>query len=280
MGRQPTVRSRRRQSQQHASQPIRPSDQRGLATKRYSSLRKPVSPLSGILWLQRHTLLIWLVALSLLMGAATAAIMTILDPNASSEQAVPTVASPIPVPSKRIALEELSPAPSKIAETTPTHTYKRPDHNRSHRLRATTPASPQSAVGAIALSCAAGCFLLSQWFKPSAPKRHILFETQSQPSKQVRSTQDQLLDQTKSTKLASELPAPIELSPPPQPPVTVHLPISFNIATVAQPATASSAPTPEITVLPDEQTHPLDWDEPSLADSLDLRQHRPLSYWL
>jgi uncharacterized membrane protein YdfJ with MMPL/SSD domain len=41
-------------------------------------------------------------------------------------------------------------------------------------------------------------------------------------------------------------------------------------------ATADSA----VTVVPTEQNHPLDWDEPSLADSLDLRQRRPLSHWL
>jgi hypothetical protein len=36
----------------------------------------------------------------------------------------------------------------------------------------------------------------------------------------------------------------------------------------------------EAEVIPVEQTHPLDWDEPSLADSLDLRQRRSLSDWL
>jgi uncharacterized membrane protein YdfJ with MMPL/SSD domain len=41
-------------------------------------------------------------------------------------------------------------------------------------------------------------------------------------------------------------------------------------------ATSDSA----VTVVPAEQNHPLDWDEPSLADSLDLRQRRPLSHWL
>jgi uncharacterized membrane protein YdfJ with MMPL/SSD domain len=41
-------------------------------------------------------------------------------------------------------------------------------------------------------------------------------------------------------------------------------------------ATSDSA----VTVVPTEQNHPLDWDEPSLADSLDLRQRRPLSHWL
>ncbi|HEY9657979.1 MAG TPA: hypothetical protein V6C65_05905, partial [Allocoleopsis sp.] len=34
------------------------------------------------------------------------------------------------------------------------------------------------------------------------------------------------------------------------------------------------------TLVSEEESHPLDWDEPSLADNLDLRQQRPLSHWL
>lgn len=35
-----------------------------------------------------------------------------------------------------------------------------------------------------------------------------------------------------------------------------------------------------VSVVPSKLDHPLDWDEPSLADNLDLRQKRPLSHWL
>jgi hypothetical protein len=33
-------------------------------------------------------------------------------------------------------------------------------------------------------------------------------------------------------------------------------------------------------VVADNEAHPLDWNEPSLADHLDIRQKRPLSRWL
>ena len=41
-----------------------------------------------------------------------------------------------------------------------------------------------------------------------------------------------------------------------------------------------SAGTVEASLVPPEINQPLDWDEPSLADSLDLRQRSPLSRWL
>jgi hypothetical protein len=43
---------------------------------------------------------------------------------------------------------------------------------------------------------------------------------------------------------------------------------------------ASTAGTVEASLVPPEINQPLDWEEPSLADSLDLRQRRPLSHWL
>jgi apolipoprotein N-acyltransferase len=41
-----------------------------------------------------------------------------------------------------------------------------------------------------------------------------------------------------------------------------------------------AAGTVEASLVPPEISQPLDWDEPSLADSLDLRQRSPLSRWL
>jgi hypothetical protein len=37
---------------------------------------------------------------------------------------------------------------------------------------------------------------------------------------------------------------------------------------------------PIVTVVPAEQSHPLDWDENSLVNAMDLRKRRPLSSWL
>lgn len=58
---------------------------------------------------------------------------------------------------------------------------------------------------------------------------------------------------------------------PAMPPAIVTQPFAQN------PHSQTSAAAPAIvTVLPGNQSHPLDWDEPSLADSLDLRQRRSL----
>jgi hypothetical protein len=54
-------------------------------------------------------------------------------------------------------------------------------------------------------------------------------------------------------------------------------------STATDPSTAkpsATSATIEASIVPTETSHPLDWDEPSLADSLDLRQRQPLSRWL
>jgi hypothetical protein len=43
---------------------------------------------------------------------------------------------------------------------------------------------------------------------------------------------------------------------------------------------AASAAEHKISIVSSELSHPLDWDGPSLADSLDIRQKKPLSHWL
>jgi hypothetical protein len=35
-----------------------------------------------------------------------------------------------------------------------------------------------------------------------------------------------------------------------------------------------------VTVIPAEASHPLDWQEESLADTMDIRKRRSLSSWL
>jgi hypothetical protein len=96
------------------------------------------------------------------------------------------------------------------------------------------PISPLLSFGAIALSCALGCLLLSRTARP-AP--YLIRYKEPEPA----------------------------ALPPPVAPDTI--------------ADESESPK-SVTIIPKQQNHPLDWDEPSLADSLDLRQRRPLSHWL
>jgi hypothetical protein len=107
---------------------------------------------------------------------------------------------------------------------------------------------PLLSLGAIAFSCAIGCLLLSRRLHPRQPTRRLEFSASSRAGATRR-----LADST-SPKANSSLQQPS-----------------------SQTHATNSVP---VTVLPPDQSHPLDWDEPSLADSLDIRQKRPLSHWL
>lgn len=98
-------------------------------------------------FLRRHIILGWLMLWAGLAGATVAAITTIINPNAAApvHQPAPIISSAQPVPS-------LTPRPSLIRLPT-----------SKPRTRA---ASPISTVGAILLSCASGCFLLSRCLTP------------------------------------------------------------------------------------------------------------------
>jgi hypothetical protein len=114
------------------------------------------------------------------------------------------------------------PSPSKMVLT---------QHSADLMPQESSPVSPLLSFGAIALSCALGCLLLSRTARP--------------------------------------VPYPVQYK---KPEPAVPTPEFEN--------TDASEPSHTVTVMPKQQNHPLDWDEPSLADSLDLRQRRPLSHWL
>jgi hypothetical protein len=115
------------------------------------------------------------------------------------------------------------PSPSKMVLT---------QHPADLMQQESSPASPLMSFGAIALSCALGCLLLSKTARPlSHPVRYKKPDAAVMPTPEIENTD-------------------------------------------------ASEPSRPVTVIPKQQNHPLDWDEPSLADSLDLRQRRPLSHWL
>ena len=104
---------------------------------------------------------------------------------------------------------------------------------------------PFIALGTIALTCATGCLVVTRALQPRRPIKQLHSRASVQPHPALEKA----------------------LSPSPSlPPATAEV--------VDSPDATVSA-----TVLSAEQSHPLDWDEPSLADSLDLRQ-QPASSWL
>ncbi|NJO42520.1 MAG: hypothetical protein HC865_18345 [Cyanobacteria bacterium RU_5_0] len=116
---------------------------------------------------------------------------------------------------------------------------------------------PIASLGAIALSCAAGCILISRWLRPQLAQS-------SDPSLRKPASLA-----SSSRKSSLSLPSS-------------HSPIFSGSSTKSVAGTLSDtvAAKATITIVPTDQSHPLDWQEPSLADNLDLRQRRPLSYWL
>lgn len=111
---------------------------------------------------------------------------------------------------------------------------------------------PLFALGTVALSCAVGCLWLSYRFK-SPPRPTPRF-----PARPHR------------------LPRPAVAVQP----ATVSISNPSSRSTLA--ATQASDPikaTP-VAIVSSTEDHPLDWQEPSLADNLDIRQQRPLSHWL
>jgi hypothetical protein len=259
MSRQQTV---RHQSRQH----IRPSQDASKSSKVPAKPRQYPSP-QPILLLQRYTPLLWLLALAILVGSATAAVMSILDPDASVPYDI-SLTDSAPAHESSTSLSpriEASPVPQPAAE--PTTALPQPQRPPSQKQQTET-AFPLSAGGAILLSCAAGCFLLSQWLKPDSSRRGTRRPRASQQSNQMQAPSPHPLQVPATPQIQS-------LPPAVQPSFVVLRPQPHQQEPPAKPAANVS-----VTVMPADQDHPLDWDEPSLADSLDLRQRRPLSYWL
>ena len=149
--------------------------------------------------------------------------------------------------------------------------------------------------GAITLSCTAGSILVSKRlhhtqdrFQPPAP-----FQTGNSGSlRRIRPTAQakrrKVQPETRTGRRSARTPK--RLKPFTEadflPPI---LPQSARIA-AATPKTLPPAPprslpqhsphVKTVTVIPAEASHPLDWQEESLADTMDIRKRRSLSSWL
>jgi hypothetical protein len=125
-----------------------------------------------------------------------------------------------------------------------------PTPEPSPKLQSTEGSLPILSLVAIALSCAVGCMIILQALKPRRPPERSHSSAFSKPAASRRS-------KALGTRAVSKFQQTIQ-------PQLV--------------ASADSAIIPS--VVPSDISQPLDWDEPSLADNLDLRQRRPLSHWL
>ncbi|MCU0523859.1 MAG: hypothetical protein MUF72_03430 [Elainella sp. Prado103] len=309
---------------------------------------------------RRHILLVWLVAAALLIGMATAAMMSIVDPRASAPPQTPQTGgfgSTTPLPGSVADSIAQPNNPASVPPQIPNSPPSLPSIQGSRLMPAalpsdspmtkamppkpaspTEPVSPLSAGGMLLLSCAGGCFLLSQCLQPRAVRRKPLQQkttlrspslASAEPTASANLLGENFLEVPNEAGQATQAlpsqpaladrncPTPIDSASqnsavPPLPRSTHLSATSFSPAPANSPNSPHSAPrttraaTPtliqeplgrlidqalesvipnppvavEAEVIPVEQTHPLDWDEPSLADSLDLRQRRSLSDWL
>jgi len=161
------------------------------------------------------------------------------------------------------AMPDTSSTPAQIQQTPSTlPTFTRvpellPEPSPKPPKVAQKPAGvPLWLYGAIAFGCTAGSVLISLGFKratpPRKPAKRGKTKPQPVPTAKVRKPQ-----QRSAPKRRPVSPTARERSPIPAEPAFIVEPM--------------------VTVLPPEESHPLDWDEATLADMMDLRKRQSLA---
>lgn len=292
MGKRPTARSYSRQPvrQRTGMSPV----SRSHRVRRRKSLSFYLLLKFAFQLFRRHTAVLWLVVGALLVGTISAAVMTIVDPTASVLPQAPTqspVTAQAPVqPAVETDQDRtIDQSPSRISPSLNQQpTSSEPRRSRSSQSRAPQSASPLSAGSLLMLSCAGGCFLLSQWLKPTKPhpSLHRTTKQKSAASSNKQPAGPEMPSvRTETNSSADALPEPIigagqEISPIALSDDQVDRNLRQATSKIPNSEIPEAEPAIQATIVPAHQDHPLDWDEPSLADNLDLRQRRPLSYWL
>lgn len=156
---------------------------------------------------------------------------------------------------------------------------------------ATVPAKPQPPqipevdsnlwlFGAVALGCAAGSVLISRQLerlgsrsqsspakpKPRAVTSRLNATPQRQPGKASRHSSPSVR-RKKATASVKQGSAPA---------ATAFQAETTRMRPATYPAT-SVVIEPVVTVVPEDESHPLDWGEASLAEMMDIRKQKPLS---
>lgn len=149
---------------------------------------------------------------------------------------------------------------------------------------------PLWLFGAIALTCTAGSFLVSKQLARPQPRRSPLrnppsrIQSKSRPPRPPRKGRKRLKPYS-----PAETPFPLPTYSSAQVQHSTALPVPLQSGQPSgrlrrvSPPTSKLAVRPtrvSVTVVPDEENHPLDWKAANLADSVDLRKRRSLSSWL
>lgn len=201
-------------------------------------------------FLCRYPLLIWVLSLSILLLIGGIGANFLLSPG-RIESTQPRVTPPSP---QKVLPEVTSPAV-----------------NASEELSVWL-------FGAIAVSCIGGCLILAQYLEAPRPMRKYS-KSVKQPA-QVGLPQraianhlsPQPLPSSPQFRAANRRTATKQKGSP--------LPVSHASArrmSVSSRATKPRTTSPVVTIVPPEESHPLDWSEANLAELMDVRKRRNLS---
>ena len=182
-----------------------------------------------------------------------------------------------------------SPLPTETADEP--FTTSEPDAEDTAVAPETLNEAPQTSIigispltlGALVVTCALGCSLLSRQLKaPPRPRRkpqkRLLTKPQPAAARTVRgrpirdaavpSGPKRLATYDPNQPLMSPLPQQVKPQPAPAP---------VNKQT---PAVSPAVNSVDVTVVPDDAQHPLDWPEESLVNTADVRRRRSLSSFM
>ncbi|NEP18448.1 MAG: hypothetical protein F6J97_16350 [Leptolyngbya sp. SIO4C1] len=176
------------------------------------------------------------------------------------------------------------PAPASVSDATVTSRLPAADASAvdpAATLDAAKRAMPIWPLWALVVACAGGCLVMSRPGQPASLRRArsrrrlspaaraatLKRQQLSQRRAQLRQQHPQIKPQYPSAQVmsiqASGAIQQVSPSPAPRPKV-----VSFDVKQ------------PVVTVLPAEETHPLDWQDGSLAHKLDVRRKRSLNSFL
>jgi hypothetical protein len=228
---------------------------------------------------------LWIAAL-MLTGLALGALLDpgFVNPQAASSPVVKSTQTTIPFENTTISSSDSS-SDSSLDQTTDQITAP---------VAPSAPSTSLWSLGAIALSCAGASLLFAQYLNRSSSRSVKVKRFKSKPAivsttNSATQIQPLQLSQEVSNPVGSVVPSVDYQMPPALKSSTSRnevrtRPVSPK-ALVSSSLSGNAIDLPDIakaivTVVPSDQSHPLDWDDGSLVNAMDIRKRHPLSSWL
>jgi hypothetical protein len=168
--------------------------------------------------------------------------------------------------------------PTPIAQTKKAEDAKQPQKSAEAEVEQ---ASNLWLFGAIGLGCAAGSFLIAKRLEQIESQQTVRQKPQVEAAQPPAAmTRRAKPSQAPSRSVRRRKPAHRSGSARRVAVPAVAVAATPTPVPVSAYSTTTVMAEPVVTVVPDHETHPLDWGDASLADMMDLRKQRPLSHWL